>query len=107
MSDDLVTIARAIPPRLETHYEGCEAYHRDCLIRLMADEIERLRIEHDELSRDFDRRIEEIADLRERHGRALMEQDALRALLSDIRAEGRITGDIAVRLIVALWDKHE
>jgi len=30
------------------------------------------------------------------------ERDALRALLADIRAEGRITGDIAVRLIAAL-----
>ena len=43
---DLVTIARQrIDDTQRTHWEGCERDHRECLIRRMADEIERLRNE--------------------------------------------------------------
>lgn len=41
---DLVKIARArVTDIQQTHWEGCERDHRECLIQRMADEIERLR----------------------------------------------------------------
>lgn len=40
---DLVAIARKRDDRIKTHWEGCEEQHTECLIRKMADEIERLR----------------------------------------------------------------
>ena len=55
-----------------------------------------LRAERDTLLR-------QIAAIRETfHGSPVLEVEVLRALLADIRAEGRVTGDIAVRLIAAL-----
>jgi len=47
---DLVKIARArVTDIQQTHWEGCERDHRECLIQRMADEIERLRAERDAL----------------------------------------------------------
>jgi hypothetical protein len=41
---DLVKIARArVTDFQQTHWEGCERDHRECLIQRMADEIDRLR----------------------------------------------------------------
>jgi regulator of replication initiation timing len=44
--DDLLTIAREkIYYKHRSHYDGCERNHFECLVRRMADEIERLRAE--------------------------------------------------------------
>lgn len=51
---DLVKIARArVTDFQQTHWEGCERDHRECLIQRMADEIERLRAENHNLNWAF------------------------------------------------------
>lgn len=47
---NLVKIARARATDIpQTHWEGCERDHRECLIQRMADEIDLLRSERDDL----------------------------------------------------------
>lgn len=68
--------------------------------------IHQLRAERDALRHDVERleRAAQVSLERDETARQALraERDALKALLADIRAAGRITGDIAVRLIAAL-----
>ena len=45
MSEDLVNLAQRWPERVATHYDGCEADHVVCLVKKLAREVERLRID--------------------------------------------------------------
>lgn len=47
MADDFISTVRNrwLTDRISTHYDGCWQYHHECVVRILVDEVEQLRID--------------------------------------------------------------
>lgn len=102
MLSDLVKIARARATDIQqTHWEGCERDHRECLIQRMADEIERLTAENAALSGEVQRRRQYVEGYDERYTKLEAEIDRLRAAL--VAAMEIVQEDRAAFAMANIW----